>query len=103
MSCRPPAGGVGLQPAHAPTVVSLQTKLFVHRGGGPSVDREGKVLRVSFGESIDEPDTVFVMTANEIAPQVGGPHEHRAGGDRSRTVLTRRWYRPRAQSGSCRR
>ena len=38
--------------------------------GGPLIDRDGQVLGVSFGVSIDEPDTGFVMTAKEIAPQL---------------------------------
>ena len=44
----------------------------IRRGasGGPLVDRDGNVLGVSFGASIDDPDTGFVLTANEIEPQL---------------------------------
>ena len=38
--------------------------------GGPLIDRDGNVLGVSFGESIDDPDTGFALTANEIEPQL---------------------------------
>jgi S1-C subfamily serine protease len=38
--------------------------------GGPLVDRDGKVLGVSFGVAIDDPDTSFALTANEIEPQL---------------------------------
>ena len=38
--------------------------------GGPLIDRDGQVLGVSVGVSMDEPDTGFVLTAKEIAPQL---------------------------------
>jgi S1-C subfamily serine protease len=38
--------------------------------GGPLIDRDGKVLGVSFGVAIDDPDTSFALTANEIKPQL---------------------------------
>ena len=38
--------------------------------GGPLIDRDGKVLGISFGAAIDDPDTGFVLTANEIEPQL---------------------------------
>ena len=38
--------------------------------GGPLIDLDGKVLGVAFGAAVDDPDTGFVLTANEIAPQL---------------------------------
>jgi S1-C subfamily serine protease len=38
--------------------------------GGPLIDRDGRVLGVSFGVAIDDPDTSFALTANEIEPQL---------------------------------
>jgi S1-C subfamily serine protease len=38
--------------------------------GGPLIDRDGKVLGVSFGVAIDDSDTSFALTANEIEPQL---------------------------------
>ncbi len=38
--------------------------------GGPLVDREGRVLGVTFGVAVDDPDTGFALTAKEIAPQL---------------------------------
>jgi S1-C subfamily serine protease len=38
--------------------------------GGPLINREGEVLGVAFGAAIDDPDTGFVLTAKEIAPQL---------------------------------
>ena len=56
--------------------------------GGPLIDRDGNVLGISFGVAIDDSDTSFALTANEIEPQLADLTEHRAGGDGSRTVLT---------------
>jgi S1-C subfamily serine protease len=38
--------------------------------GGPLIDRDGKVLGVSFGAAVDDSETGFVLTAKEIAPQM---------------------------------
>ena len=38
--------------------------------GGPMIDRGGKVLGVVFGAAVDDVDTGFVLTANEVARQM---------------------------------
>jgi S1-C subfamily serine protease len=38
--------------------------------GGPMINRSGKVLGVVFGAAVDDADTGFVLTANEIARQL---------------------------------
>jgi S1-C subfamily serine protease len=38
--------------------------------GGPLIDRDGKVLGVVFGAAVDDVDTGFVLTANEVARQM---------------------------------
>jgi S1-C subfamily serine protease len=38
--------------------------------GGPLIDRGGKVLGVVFGAAVDDAETGFVLTANEVAKQM---------------------------------
>ncbi|WP_102144808.1 acid resistance serine protease MarP [Mycobacterium hubeiense] len=38
--------------------------------GGPMINRSGKVLGVVFGAAVDDADTGFVLTANEVARQM---------------------------------
>ncbi|HUL99761.1 MAG TPA: acid resistance serine protease MarP [Mycobacterium sp.] len=38
--------------------------------GGPLIDLDGRVLGVVFGAAVDDPDTGFVLTANEVAHQM---------------------------------
>ena len=38
--------------------------------GGPLIDRDGRVLGVVFGAAVDDEDTGFVLTANEVAGQM---------------------------------
>src|SRR4051795_12474893 len=38
--------------------------------GGPMIDRTGKVLGVVFGAAVDNADTGFVLTANEVSRQL---------------------------------
>jgi S1-C subfamily serine protease len=38
--------------------------------GGPLIDMNGYVLGVVFGAAVDDPDTGFVLTANEVARQM---------------------------------
>jgi S1-C subfamily serine protease len=38
--------------------------------GGPMINRGGKVLGVVFGAAVDDADTGFVLTANEVARQL---------------------------------
>jgi S1-C subfamily serine protease len=38
--------------------------------GWPIIDLDGKALGVAFGAAVDDPDTGFVLTAREVAPQL---------------------------------
>jgi S1-C subfamily serine protease len=38
--------------------------------GGPLINLDGKALGVVFGAAVDDPDTGFVLTAREVAPQL---------------------------------
>ena len=38
--------------------------------GGPLIDLDGHVLGVVFGAAVDDPDTGFVLTADEVASQL---------------------------------
>jgi S1-C subfamily serine protease len=38
--------------------------------GGPLIDLNGQVLGVVFGAAIDDPETGFVLTAGQVAPQM---------------------------------
>ena len=38
--------------------------------GGPMIDLSGNVLGVVFGAAVDDPDTGFVLTANEVSRQM---------------------------------
>lgn len=38
--------------------------------GGPLIDRDGRVLGVVFGAAVDDADTGFVLTADEVASQL---------------------------------
>ena len=38
--------------------------------GGPIIDLDGKALGVAFGAAVEDPDTGFVLTAREVAPQL---------------------------------
>lgn len=38
--------------------------------GGPLIDLEGRVLGVVFGAAVDDPETGFVLTANEVSQQM---------------------------------
>ncbi len=50
--------------------------------GGPMIDRTGKVLGVVFGAAVDDADTGFVLTANEVARQLAKVGNTAAGADR---------------------
>ncbi|MGC0366421.1 S1-C subfamily serine protease [Rhodococcus sp. 27YEA15] len=56
---------------------TTQREVYTVRGsirqgnsGGPMVDDQGRVLGVVFGAAVDDSDTGFVLTANEIERQV---------------------------------
>ncbi len=74
---------------------TVSREVYIIRGGakdasgGPLIDRDGHVLGVSFGASIDDPDTSFVMTAHEIAPPLADLPNTVPDADRPRTVLIR--------------
>jgi S1-C subfamily serine protease len=38
--------------------------------GGPMIDRNGRVLGVVFGAAVDNADTGFVLTADEVSRQL---------------------------------
>jgi S1-C subfamily serine protease len=38
--------------------------------GGPLIDLDGRVLGVVFGAAVDDPDTGFVLTADEVHRQM---------------------------------
>ena len=38
--------------------------------GGPIIDRSGKVLGVVLGAAVDDADTGFVLTGNEVSRQL---------------------------------
>ncbi|MDP9168072.1 MAG: acid resistance serine protease MarP [Actinomycetota bacterium] len=38
--------------------------------GGPLIDKDGRVLGVVFGAAVDDADTGFVLTSNEVAKQM---------------------------------
>jgi S1-C subfamily serine protease len=38
--------------------------------GAPLIDPTGRVLGMTFGRSVDDPDTGFVLTAKQLAPQL---------------------------------
>ena len=50
--------------------------------GGPMIDRDGKVLGVVFGAAVDDADTGFVLTADEVSRQMAKVGNIAAGADR---------------------
>ena len=56
-------------------VYTIRGNVRQGNSGGPLIDRDGKVLGVVFGAAVDDADTGFVLTAEEVAKQmakVGG-------------------------------
>jgi S1-C subfamily serine protease len=51
-------------------VYTIRGNVRQGNSGGPLIDRSGKVLGVVFGAAVDDADTGFVLTANEISKQV---------------------------------
>ena len=84
----PDTGGLTAIPARVREVIQLNgpdiyktttvsREVYTIRGvgakgasGGPLIDRDGKVLGISFGVAIDDSDTSFALTAKEIEPQL---------------------------------
>ena len=46
--------------------------------GGPMIDLNGQVLGVVFGAAVDDADTGFVLTADEVAASAGQDRQHRS-------------------------
>jgi S1-C subfamily serine protease len=59
---------------HTTTVVrevyTIRGTVRQGNSGGPLIDRDGRVLGVVFGAAVDDADTGFVLTANEVAKQM---------------------------------
>lgn len=51
-------------------VYTVRATVEQGNSGGPLIDMNGKVLGVVFGAAVDENDTGFVLTANEVAGQL---------------------------------
>jgi S1-C subfamily serine protease len=51
-------------------VYTVRATVKSGNSGGPLIDSAGKVLGVVFGAAVDNPDTGFVLTDKQIAPQV---------------------------------
>ena len=49
--------------------------------GGPLINRGGQVLGVVFGAAVDDNDTGFVLTANEVSRQMAQGGQHGTGAD----------------------
>lgn len=51
-------------------VYTIRGNVRQGNSGGPLIDRSGKVLGVVFGAAVDDADTGFVLTAEEVAKQM---------------------------------
>ena len=51
-------------------VYTIRGSVRQGNSGGPMIDREGRVLGVVFGAAVDDADTGFVLTANEVSQQI---------------------------------
>jgi len=51
-------------------VYTIRGSVRQGNSGGPMIDREGNVLGVVFGAAVDDADTGFVLTANEVSRQI---------------------------------
>jgi S1-C subfamily serine protease len=51
-------------------VYTIRGSVRQGNSGGPLIDRDGRVLGVVFGAAVDDADTGFVLTANEVARQM---------------------------------
>lgn len=51
-------------------VYTIRADVEQGNSGGPLIDLDGHVLGVVFGAAVDDPDTGFVLTADEVAGQL---------------------------------
>lgn len=51
------------------TVYTIRGTVRQGNSGGPMIDKDGRVLGVVFGAAVDDADTGFVLTAQEVMPQ----------------------------------
>jgi S1-C subfamily serine protease len=51
-------------------VYTIRADVEQGNSGGPLIDLDGNVLGVVFGAAVDDPDTGFVLTADEVAGQL---------------------------------
>ena len=51
------------------TVYTIRGTVKQGNSGGPMIDTDGKVLGVVFGAAVDDADTGFVLTAEEVLQQ----------------------------------
>ncbi|WP_163715438.1 acid resistance serine protease MarP [Mycobacterium timonense] len=51
-------------------VYTIRASVEQGNSGGPLIDLDGHVLGVVFGAAVDDPDTGFVLTADEVAGQL---------------------------------
>lgn len=51
-------------------VYTIRAGVEQGNSGGPLIDLDGHVLGVVFGAAVDDPDTGFVLTADEVAGQL---------------------------------
>lgn len=51
-------------------VYTIRASVEQGNSGGPLIDLDGNVLGVVFGAAVDDPDTGFVLTADEVASQL---------------------------------
>ena len=51
-------------------VYTIRANVEQGNSGGPLIDLDGQVLGVVFGAAVDDPDTGFVLTADEVASQL---------------------------------
>lgn len=51
-------------------VYTIRGSVRQGNSGGPLIDRDGRVLGVVFGAAVDDTETGFVLTANEVKPQL---------------------------------
>lgn len=51
-------------------VYTIRANVEQGDSGGPLIDLDGRVLGVVFGAAVDDADTGFVLTAEEVAGQL---------------------------------